>query len=898
MKDILVFYDDEFPYEGVRPDISILTEIQLFSDIAGVNSINKMLCSDSYNCFISLHGRYFPEDSWDSIHKHISAGKGFICCGGPAFSMPLKNGQGHWTYESSDSLYYRKLYIHHFEKINKNKINTYEMNNEFPFAAGLNNAVRDSQVFEIALLKSGLEHDKVWDKPSIVMYGLEYGLSKSGQKICAPVVAIENLRGQYAGGRWILISQIINGLFWINEGAGFLKKLSDFCIKGSMELIIKPAYQLYFKDEQPCILIQCPRSKINNKSINILMKVIKEGFTVSEYSVKFISSKKHEYITVPLDFQVSAGFYEVLCSIHIDNVLEGSIHTGFWGYDKISTESVKLTGITGQSFYDEGNYKHIIGINYEPGKRYSEFYNSSNAFKWNHDFKFFQDAGINLISTQMWTSTENFIQGSGIFMEELMRAVDSFLLCAQKHEITVILDVLIPDSKEALELFEKYIPALISRCHRKSNLFWNIRCTGLNDDNCKKSIQRILYLLDNYYEGRPYIYTSPLDCSSFHMHYFNGVSGNIYEEYAACKEYGIPLIINDRGIRYYENIDGTVRHGERKQQNIFEKRLAYSLAAGAAGMIHLMHNTFLDNDLYTGCIRDDETEKLQFRFIREYGRFVGNIGEILSNRKIEQVAVVETSDSEEMHLALKQAIKVLTYDLKVNSRVIRDKDIESIDSIKVIFVPSQGIMNDNIWQKLYDTVNSGAMMLITGPINYKLSGAKVDRILKYTGDTHLKPLSLENELVIGDINCRITFDERITNITGYEVPIEEQKNKLHTINVGSGKIIWCPIPIELNKNLKVVDELYKFILKDAKIQRDFLWKKGKGPGIFAKKVSSEKGYLMIFISETSDDREIELVDRATGMMLSFVLPADRIRLLAFDINNNLIDSYNPEHIRI
>lgn len=891
MKDILIFYDENFPFEGSRPDEKMLSEIQMFSDLAGVDDLDIKLNNGDYKCLILLHGQYFPENSWSSIIKYINLGNGFICCGGPAFSMPLKHTGNGFEVENPDTQYYKELNIHHFEKISRSKIFSYDENYKFPFAAGIKDVVRDSSVYQVIFNVKDSEIYEDAAESDIVIDGLEFGFSADGYKICSPVVAVENSKVKLNNSRWILINQVINNLFWDNGGCGLLKRLGEWCTKGSAEFTINPAYYLYYKNEQPCILIQCQGRKLDNKYINIQVKVTKDDIAVSEYSIKFNSAKTGEYISVPLDFQVDTGFYEMSCTIYINDEMECIINSGFWGFDK------EVLAVKNESANNAQLCEYIIGVKYYTERSINELCISSNPYRWYRDFRLLHDAGINTINLKILPSAKKNIIENYMLTEEIMRAVDSFLLCAMECELHVLFDVTVPVSNRDVGLLVKYFSQFLSRCCVKENILWNLIYAYSENEECRKNKQVILNLLDSFYGKKSYVLSSPINSRDLEIFCLNGIIGS-YEKYAFFKKFETPFAIDTGGVKYNENINGIDCFGELKQRNMLEKSLAYSLTAGAEGIICSLHDSMVNNDFYSGCIRNDGTEKPQFTLIRKYARYIRNINYLMSDRIEEQIVIVKTSNTEISDMALKQAIKLLSYDIKANARIIQDCDTESLENARVMFVPSQGYIDEDTWSMLYDKISDGAVLLVTGPINYLPRGRKTDRLLKFTGDTCYRLLPLEDELMIGDTSYRVSYDEEIANFQGQEIPVKDQRSRVNVFNIGSGKVIWCPASVELNKNLKVIGDLYRFVLRDAKVQRDFLWKKGRGPGIFARKIIFKEGYIMVFISEMNVDRELEVIDRSTQMMLSFILPADRVRMLAFDNNNKLIDSYNPQHIMI
>src|SRR5690606_8703479 len=72
----------------------------------------------------------------------------------------------------------------------------------------------------------------------------------------APVVLFENVKGDYAGGRWILMNQRLRERFWNGGGLALLRELAEYVGRGATELWVKPNYAAYEPGEQMQLTVQ------------------------------------------------------------------------------------------------------------------------------------------------------------------------------------------------------------------------------------------------------------------------------------------------------------------------------------------------------------------------------------------------------------------------------------------------------------------------------------------------------------------------------------------------------------------------------------------------------------------------------------------------------------------
>src|SRR5699024_11798230 len=112
------------------------------------------------------------------------------------------------------------------------------------------------------------------------IYPLLKGVSKNEREIAAPSVLIENTKGTFAGGRWVLINQTVTETFWSEKGAETLKELASFIKPGVTDMWLKTNYAAYEKGERAKITAQLQALKTMRASWNLTFTVSKDGEAV------------------------------------------------------------------------------------------------------------------------------------------------------------------------------------------------------------------------------------------------------------------------------------------------------------------------------------------------------------------------------------------------------------------------------------------------------------------------------------------------------------------------------------------------------------------------------------------------------------------------------------------
>ncbi|MBJ8192149.1 glycoside hydrolase, partial [Bacillus cereus] len=113
------------------------------------------------------------------------------------------------------------------------------------------------------------------------------------------------------------------------------------------------------------------------------------------------------------------------------------------------------------------------------------------------------------------------------------------------------------------------------------------------------------------------------------------------------------------------------------------------------------------------------------------------------------------------------------------------------------------------------------------------------------------------------------------------------------------RLIWWPLPLELNGRDEPIAVLYCYALPAAGVERELEWiVGGDQPGLYGRKLNFENGGLYIFVSEFSRDTQVRVRDKATGLSYAFLLPRSRSVLFAVDREGQLLAVYRPEEVNI
>lgn len=404
----------------------------------------------------------------------------------------------------------------------------------------------------------------------------------------------------------------------------------------------------------------------------------------------------------------------------------------------------------------------------------------------------------------------------------------------------------------------------------------------------------------------PFMYAQSVDYTNVHTWWLNDL---LLWDGLFGKDPGKPTLIQETGIMYVEMPDNRAKRTEEELRNLLERKYAYAFAGGSAGAVHWLWNTnyFMDNvcESNIGALRADGTEKPEADVSYDFGRFIGRIADLFEDRELADIAVVfpYTNDFSSRRFACEATqslTRVLAYDMKVPFYGISELHLDSLslDKPRLIIVPSAHSFSDEALDKLLAHVAlHGGTLLFTGPIGLDAYWKPTARAAGAVGAYRLTNLSREEQVRIAGRNYRASFgDRKIGQLNKEVVPSPDgegwsQNAELLVRPLGAGKLLWCPLPLELNERMDTLQALYAAALQQAQAGSGAMaWEEGGDhPGVYGRKLTFKKGSLYIFISESGSDCEVAVGDADASYR--FTVPSERSVLFATDAQGDLIASY-------
>ncbi|HZS49047.1 MAG TPA: cellulase family glycosylhydrolase, partial [Blastocatellia bacterium] len=438
---IAVFFEKEFPaIDTSTANIDALkqTTEEFETAFLSASEIGDRLSTDKFDVYVNPYGSAFSKEAWPAILKFLIAGGNFVNLGGVPFRVPVVRNGAAWRTEVEQTGYHKRLGITQAFPVDITEMVAWGYSETIDWAPELSADSYGERVYELYLRmtnsKSFPKEDGSDGPREAVVTPLLWGRDKDGDRTAAPFLQIDRIKGDFAGGRWML--ETSNGKPTLYAIRALVRAAS----RGSNQLYVRPDLACY-RDENPPIA----KVKFEGKKIEGTCTI--EIFNSRNESIY----KNHTHFTNVdadglVEFKLSLGHNHAPGLYRIDAQLKSSekpfpilrASNGFWIQDeKLLADGKPLT--TGEySFLRDGKPYPITGTTYMASDVHRQFLFEPNPELWNRDFAEMKRNGINMVRTGIWTGWKNLSSETGEATELILRSLDAFLLTARQHDIPVI----------------------------------------------------------------------------------------------------------------------------------------------------------------------------------------------------------------------------------------------------------------------------------------------------------------------------------------------------------------------------------------------------------------------------------------------------------------------------
>ncbi|HMD14041.1 MAG TPA: twin-arginine translocation signal domain-containing protein, partial [Bacteroidota bacterium] len=255
---IAVFFEPDFPaVDTVHVDQTLLNEALKDLHPTFITSHDLPAQLHDFDILIMPYGSAFPKNAWGVFLEFFRNGGNFVNLGGVPFSVPVDHDVNGWRVEVRQTEYHKILGITQAFPVSSDFITSYIANDELPNSEILLKKFTVEECFELYVrftnTKDYPNEDGSGGQRDAVLKPLLFGLDEKKIKRVAPIIQIDHIQGDYAGGRWILAN------FTGTITGSAIRELVSCAMQGSIELTARTSFACYHEGEVPSITIQLRR---------------------------------------------------------------------------------------------------------------------------------------------------------------------------------------------------------------------------------------------------------------------------------------------------------------------------------------------------------------------------------------------------------------------------------------------------------------------------------------------------------------------------------------------------------------------------------------------------------------------------------------------------------------
>ncbi|HKG98883.1 MAG TPA: beta-galactosidase, partial [Pyrinomonadaceae bacterium] len=476
---VAVFWELGFPsIQGC--DLTLETLQQSLSgfsvSVLSERDLIAQLNTTRFDLLITPYGSAFPQRAWRELLKYLRAGGNWLNVGGVPLARAVVRVGADWRVAPHQTTYHKVLGITHSFPLKTAA--TYEAD------VDLKNGLKPREIYElyVRLSSSNNEPDEAGsDGPHEgVVHPLVLGMNQDRRPIAAPVIQIDRLLADFAGGRWVLAN--FNGAL----DAKALGLLAKKAAQGASRVQVKSDFACYRPGETPSLSVRLNRPKGGLASNDCSVEVRDDtGRIVSRLNLTLNAENTAATASanLPDAVKLAPGLYK----IHARTTLNSDelTHTsGFWIYDESLITRGKPLTVDKHFFYRDGEVFPVTGTTYMASDAHRRFLFEPNPFVWDKDFGEMKAAGVNMVRTGIWTGWKKYMPEPGKVTETTLRAFDAFLLTAHKYDVPVIFTffAFLPETwggenayldPRSIKAQQQFISAFTERCRRVDDVIWD-----------------------------------------------------------------------------------------------------------------------------------------------------------------------------------------------------------------------------------------------------------------------------------------------------------------------------------------------------------------------------------------------------------------------------------------
>lgn len=372
-------------------------------------------------------------------------------------------------------------------------------------------------------------------------------------------------------------------------------------------------------------------------------------------------------------------------------------------------------------------------------------------------------------------------------------------------------------------------------------------------------------------------------------------------------------LMEETGVMFYERADSDAPwRSEQEASNLLERKMALSFAVDGAGFIEWIWNTnpYMNstNEVGIGFHRLDGSAKPELEPFLAIAKFMSEYGQLLKERLPEPVLLVIPhshmfTPRNFAYEATRRCVRAMYYHCGVPVQAVSEYTIgDYAGEAKLIVVPAPRALNEKCWETLVARARRGAVVAVSGVIDADEHWQPVARSSLF-GATDVEPVQQTEAIAISGRVYLLRFEGekiqriekgRIRSASARPGPLEasrvqdqtkgQEASTVLVKRVGSGSLLWSPLPLELGDSMEALVAFYRMALALARVGPVFS-ATPRTPSVLVLPSVFRDVVLYTFVSEIDRDTSLQITHLETRTRFPVNIAAGRTAMMIVDRRN-------------
>jgi len=447
---VAVLRELSFPTIGAAPigDAALRTALaDVDAAFLDADALAAQLSRDRFDVLLMSYGSAFPKALWPAFIRFLRKAGHWVNLGGVPCAVPVVRTLAGWRREERTVTYHRALGITQAFAVDVPEGAEWLASPAHPWAESLKGQITPRRVHECYVCFTREKRVRDEDgsdgvreavlEPLLTAVRVERRADGTTDRwpVAAPVVMVDRLDGEFAGGRWL----------WCTGdgeiGAQAIRTLAAAAAGGWRRFSVRPSYACYAGGETVSVTAMLERP----------MGDAQEGADAVTVSLDVFDDRGRKVagLKEPLPGGGAAartdtfdltrpGYYRVEAELAAGVAAPMRAATGFWIFDESALRRGTALTADATGLRRDGRPFPVTGTTYMASDVHRQFLAEPNPEVWERDFAAMQRAGVNVVRTGIWTGWSRLMTAGGVLHEPALRALDAFMLTAARHDIAVV----------------------------------------------------------------------------------------------------------------------------------------------------------------------------------------------------------------------------------------------------------------------------------------------------------------------------------------------------------------------------------------------------------------------------------------------------------------------------